>query len=918
MKRKLLLLLIIMLSLGYVGWGQKTWTGLASDGLWASANNWSGGTVPISTDNVVLDNSNASGSYTITINNELAQTIHSLQIGYSGNVNTITLIVSGSTPNVLTINGGGATALHIMDGGVLSNQSTNGTRGIKLGSSSDVFKMSGTGGYVHVTTTTGSAIPQPTSTTSANYDFAVTSVFENQSGSAASFDANPVYGDYIYNNSSGNSAAKNLTINGNLSVLQGTLGVCASTTNTFTIAGNILIFAGATFRGSSGTGTATINVAGNIGGAGILGGTGSSSTTIMNVGGDITSQVSLNTGINTLTFTGGSSSVNFSPANSNPSVRGFTIASGKTVTLTNIITIPSLYIVTINNGGTFVTGTGYKNSGTLIVNGILDCGTNAISGSGAFTLSSGATLKTANISGVNGSIAVTGTKTFDNAANYEFNGASAQVTGVLLPATVNNFTIDNAAGVKLSNSALTVSGNLTINDGKLFTIDAGKSLTVSGALANNASNAGLVIEDGGSLITNGTVSGGATVKRTFTGPAWHLMSAPVENQAIFTPYTDMYYWDEATYTWLNHNGGTFSDTYYKVGKGYLVSWAAGASQEFAGNLNTGDKATGTGTGVSAIPAITYTSGQGNGYNLIGNPYPSALNGSIDTWTKTNMDNSIWVYDNGNYLTWNGSLGTLTGGIIPAMQGFWVKANSSSPSLTIPNSARTTSAQAYYKESAQDILHLQVDGNGYRDGIVVNMNDEATNGYDHAFDVFKMYGDQNAPQMYSLASDNELSINVLPHSAQEIIVPVALKVGQNNSYTISVKENTFNSAVGILLEDTKDNNTVNLCQIPSYTFTANTDDNLQRFKLHFNGATGINEPSASQFSIYAGNGIVYVNNSENQTLKGTVTVYSITGQAITTRSLTGDRLQKLSFNNKPGCYIVRVTTDKGVYSQKIIL
>jgi len=51
--------------------------------------------------------------------------------------------------------------------------------------------------------------------------------------------------------------------------------------------------------------------------------------------------------------------------------------------------------------------------------------------------------------------------------------------------------------------------------------------SVSGALTNNAGNGGLVIDDGGSLKTEGTVSGGATVSRTLPGPAWHLMAAPV-------------------------------------------------------------------------------------------------------------------------------------------------------------------------------------------------------------------------------------------------------------------------------------------------------------------------------------------------------------------------------------------------------
>ena len=49
-------------------------------------------------------------------------------------------------------------------------------------------------------------------------------------------------------------------------------------------------------------------------------------------------------------------------------------------------------------------------------------------------------------------------------ANYVYNGSSAQVTGALLPATVNNLTINNSAGVTLS-SNVTVNGTLYLTAG---------------------------------------------------------------------------------------------------------------------------------------------------------------------------------------------------------------------------------------------------------------------------------------------------------------------------------------------------------------------------------------------------------------------------------------------------------------------
>lgn len=127
---------------------------------------------------------------------------------------------------------------------------------------------------------------------------------------------------------------------------------------------------------------------------------------------------------------------------------------------------------------------------TFNVNGTLSCNTFFVTGSGAFTVSSGGTLKTAHSNGINGSIIVTGTKTFDSGANYEYNGSSYQYTGSLLPSTINNVTINNSSsGVELS-SNLNVAGTLTLNQGNVITssntLTLGTSTSSLGTLSRNS------------------------------------------------------------------------------------------------------------------------------------------------------------------------------------------------------------------------------------------------------------------------------------------------------------------------------------------------------------------------------------------------------------------------------------------------
>ena len=104
-------------------------------------------------------------------------------------------------------------------------------------------------------------------------------------------------------------------------------------------------------------------------------------------------------------------------------------------------------------------------TGSLNAGGTIDCSDRTIGGTGAFSLLSGALLKTANTNGLNGSI-VCATSSFASDAGYEFNGTSPQTTGSKLT-TCGNITINNSSGVSLS-TQLTAGGTVTFTSGKLF------------------------------------------------------------------------------------------------------------------------------------------------------------------------------------------------------------------------------------------------------------------------------------------------------------------------------------------------------------------------------------------------------------------------------------------------------------------
>ncbi len=108
-------------------------------------------------------------------------------------------------------------------------------------------------------------------------------------------------------------------------------------------------------------------------------------------------------------------------------------------------------------------GTIFLRSGTLTINsnntltnnGLIDCDTNAISGSGSFIHNSGATLQLGSTLGISsagatGNVQNTGTREFNSAAHYIYDGGKSQVTGNGLPNAFERLTISNDSGVTLS------------------------------------------------------------------------------------------------------------------------------------------------------------------------------------------------------------------------------------------------------------------------------------------------------------------------------------------------------------------------------------------------------------------------------------------------------------------------------------
>jgi len=476
--------------------------------------------------------------------------------------------------------------------------------------------------------------------------------------------------------------------------------------------------------------------------------------------------------------------------------------------------------------------------------------------------------------------------------------------------------------------------DLDIDNGASVTISSTGALTVKGTLTNNTGETGLRIKSDvsgtGSLISS-TTGVDARVERYLSKKKWHFIGMPVESgvAGVFhlpSGHSDIYLKPHIEETNLFGDYIIPNSTPLELGRGYEcwvgdTTYANNETIVFPGTLNTGDYVT------NAVGGFYDLAKNGPGYNFICNPYPSALQGSINTWTKTNVDASIWVWQGtkeimaggGNYLTWNGTTGSLTNGIIPSMQGFFVKANAANPSLTIPQNSRVHSSQLYYKDSGLPLntLRLDVEGNGCSDAVFVCFNEQASDGYDYDQDVRKLYGVNEAPQLYTKIPGDILSINVLPVLENARTIEMGFECVVPSSFIIrATGMDGFDEDTEFFLEDLKAEILQDLKVNPVYNFTGGMGDNPDRFLLHFGNPSSLDENVINPVKIYSYDDNICILNSTQDKIH--VSICDILGRIIIEKQFNSSGLVQIKTDAERGYYIVKVQAGDYAAQKKIFL
>jgi formylmethanofuran dehydrogenase subunit C len=620
-----------------------------------------------------------------------------------------------------------------------------------------------------------------------------------------------------------------------------------------------------------------------------------------------------------------------------------------------VLTLNNNY--TINGNLTLNEGAFHSGSTTLILKGdvisdapsdmkngqLIFDGISAISGSTSISAGNVEITSIADVTFPSGSINIAGNFNIIDGATFDHNngtitldGSTDQQIGVA-GNIINNITINKTGGETTLINAFNLIGSLDFTSGSALT--TGGYLTILSTSDGPDGNGRIGVLSGGA-----NVSGDVTIQR-YMGEkgqnTWRHISSFVTGATIndllddFTPLQSMYYYDETLGGSLNQRWIPVSEpsTPLNVGVGYIVAIPGSSNAitwDLTGPINQGN----------INYTVTYSgSSADDGWNHLGNPYPSTINWDISSgWNKSNISATVYVrdYASGIFRSWNGSVGNLGSGDIASGQAFFVVATGANPSISINENAKTSNTGTFYRtqhEVLSNLLEVVLSGREVEDKTYIKFQEDASNHFDLNYDGYKF--DNDSMNLATILESGErMCINYLPIPTDNTMVNLDVYGIKSGSYTLGFnKIESFGQGHNPVFIDTYKKVEKYIRDLGSYRFEVDESDPLsygsERFKILFQNSAGGFElgPERSELLLYPNpaNDLVIIelkNPGIDEQTTITVRIYDVA----TNKLVRDDKMRKNGFNFQlnmdvsnydNGMYLVVVwTNDKKYYSKFI--
>jgi hypothetical protein len=515
-----------------------------------------------------------------------------------------------------------------------------------------------------------------------------------------------------------------------------------------------------------------------------------------------------------------------------------------------------------------------------------------------------------------------------------FSGNTQLLSGTT-PISFNNIIVNPGSTTTITTPGQSLGGILLCNG----------TLNVNGNLTLLSSDYQTAIIDGSGT---GEVNGNITIQRyLFSGFGYKYLSSPFQAATVFEfsdnmkladPFPAFYSYDESSTTsgWITYidPAGVLNPM-----QGYAVNFGDTDPPiifDVTGVVNNGNLST---------TLFNHNNTYSQGFNLIGNPYPSPIDwDSPSGWTKINIDNALYYFETsttdqygGTYVTYADGVSSngMATNLIPSMQGFFVHVTDGAwpvtGTLAMNNSVRVVDLIHPLTKSdisSRSLIRLTAefsDDTVSVDPVVIYFDEKATDKFDGQLDALKLMNtDFMVPNLYAVGSDGvKLSISALPVISDTLYkVPLGLKINRDGRIIFKIRALEGNLAdMKISFADIVAKTDKDLLSGKNYSLDLTTGQYENRFFLNFrNIGTGIIDYTASDdlLSVYCSHGILKLKINTLPAEEGTLIISNLTGQVNLIKKYYEPGYYELNPGVKNGVYIISFLSGTNRYSKKIFI
>ncbi|WP_338790441.1 choice-of-anchor D domain-containing protein [Bernardetia sp. MNP-M8] len=428
---------------------------------------------------------------------------------------------------------------------------------------------------------------------------------------------------------------------------------------------------------------------------------------------------------------------------------------------------------------------------------------------------------------------------------------------------------------------LTITGDMSIVE--VLHLESTGEMEVTGsttdfALLSSATQTALVINDS----PTNTVVGTVIMERYLPavsdlggtdGRGYHLFSSPFSDAtvsqfgddmslvlttayntapepAFVRPFPTFFQYEES-------NAGATSSAYFNpfisnykvpttanltVTRGYQANISTGVTVDLNGTLNNGSQSisvTNSGGGFSQ-----------EGYNLVGNPYPSPIDWELVLLASTGVEDAVYIDIPVNQ--YEGIFAEYVNGVsnnggkkeIAPMQGFFVRTLGGG-TVNMNNGVRLSTDTRFYKTTETEnlkegLIRIALKKGNSLDETTIYFESGATPNFDGKYDAAKLHKMNSAsPTLYSYNENTEtaeteyFAINGLGRFDSDQSLPLAMNILTDGEYEITLRSmKYFHSKHELYLYDSLTDSLHNLKAEGDYKFLATKGNEVKRFVLLF--------------------------------------------------------------------------------------